>query len=374
MNDAEKFPGRLALQQRVLPRYRTAFVERLAEACGDGLYVFAGQPLEVEGIEPAASLQAAHLTQARNLCFRDPSSKLFLCWQKGFTRWLEETQPEALIVEANPRNLATRLAVRWMHRHAKPVVGWGLGAPPLAGALAALRRWERLSLLRSLDAVVAYSRRGAEQYRDLGLPTERVFVASNAVAPRPSQPPAEKNYVADYPLTVLFVGRLQERKRLDHLLVACAALPLEMQPRLLIAGDGPEREKLQALAGEVYPAAEFLGAKHGADLEPFFTAADLFVLPGTGGLAVQQAMAHALPVVVARGDGTQDDLVRPGNGWQIAPDDLEALKDALKLALSDSARLRRMGNEAYRVVAEEVNLEAMVRVFLDALRVVSGEK
>ena len=66
--------------------------------------------------------------------------------------------------------------------------------------------------------------------------------------------------------------------------------------------------------------------------------------------------------------------MRPENGWQIAPDDLQALKDALVLALSDPARLRRMGQEAYRVVAEEVNIEAMVRVFLDALRVVNGAK
>jgi len=84
-------------------------------------------------------------------------------------------------------------------------------------------------------------------------------------------------------------------------------------------------------------------------------------------LAVQQAMAHALPVIVARGDGTQDDLVRPENGWQIPPDDLGALKEALGLALSDPARLRRMGLEAYRLVADEVNLEAMVQVFKDAL-------
>jgi glycosyltransferase involved in cell wall biosynthesis len=79
-------------------------------------------------------------------------------------------------------------------------------------------------------------------------------------------------------------------------------------------------------------------------------------------------MAHALPVIVARGDGTQDDLVRPENGWQIPPDDLEALQEAMKLALSDPVRLRSMGKEAYRVVAEEVNIEVMVQVFLDALR------
>jgi glycosyltransferase involved in cell wall biosynthesis len=367
MNEVDKFPGKIALQQRVLPRYRAAFVEALAEACQGGLTVFAGQPLKVEGIEPAAGLKIARLTQAHNRCFRDPSSKFFLCWQVGFVNWLEENQPEALIVEANPRNLATRLAVRWMHQRGKPVVGWGLGAPPISGQLAAFRRWERLSLLRSLDALIAYSRRGAEQYRALGIPAERVFVASNATAPRPTAPPPKRPAKAG-PLTVLFTGRLQERKRLNHLLLACASLPPELQPRLIIVGEGPERASLQVLAAQVYPRAEFVGAQHGVDLEPFFEMADLFVLPGTGGLAVQEAMAHALPVIVARGDGTQDDLVRPENGWQVPPENLEALKEALHLALSDLARLRRMGREAYRVVAEEVNVEAMVRVFIDALR------
>jgi glycosyltransferase involved in cell wall biosynthesis len=366
MLDSKKIPGKVALQQRVLPSYRVAFVEALAGVCRGGLEIFAGQPLRVEGIEPAGGLQIAHLTQAYNRCFLDPSSKFFLCWQEGFVHWLKEIQPDALIIEANPRNLATRQAVRWMHRQGKPVVGWGLGAPPITGPLAALRRWERLSLLRSLDAVIAYSRRGAEQYRLLGIPGERVFVAANAAAPRPVQPPPEKLPPAGR-LTLLFVGRLQGRKRVDHLLLACASLPPELQPRLLIVGDGPARLSLQDLAGHLYPQAEFLGAKHGADLEPYFTEADLFVLPGTGGLAVQQALAYALPVIVARGDGTQDELVRPETGWQVQPDDPQALEKALLLALSDPARLRRMGREAYRVVAEEVNVEAMVSVFVEAL-------
>ncbi len=117
----------------------------------------------------------------------------------------------------------------------------------------------------------------------------------------------------------------------------------------------------------VYPPAEFRGARAGEELRPYFAAADLFVLPGTGGLAVQEAMAHGLPVVVAKGDGTQDDLVRPENGWQIAPEDHEALVRTLQLALSNAGRLRKMGAESYRIVAEQINLEAMVRVFVQAL-------
>ena len=92
--------------------------------------------------------------------------------------------------------------------------------------------------------------------------------------------------------------------------------------------------------------------------------ADLFVLPGTGGLAVQQAMAYGLPVIVAQGDGTQDDLVRPGNGWQVPPDDLPALQACLEAALADPARLRQMGAESYRIVRDEINVEQMVAVFV----------
>ncbi len=358
------FPGRLGLQQRVLPAYRAAFLDTLAEACQGGLSVFAGSPLAVEGIAPVYTLERAQLAQARNWNIKDPSSPLFLCWQGGMLRWLAEWQPEALVVEANPRYPVTRLAVRWMHRRGRPVIGWGLGAPPLSGRLAWLRRWERLSLLRSLDAVIAYSRTGAEQYRQLGLPAERVFVASNAADPAPKiPPPIRSSRFLESPI-ILFVGRLQNRKRVDLLLQACARLPVGLQPRLVIVGDGPARSEFEALAEQVYPRAEFVGARHGAELEPYFQAADLFVLPGTGGLAVQQAMARALPVIVAQGDGTQDDLVGPLNGWQVPPDDLEALTLTLLTALSDPIRLRQMGKESYRIVKEEVNVEAMVEVFV----------
>jgi glycosyltransferase involved in cell wall biosynthesis len=142
---------------------------------------------------------------------------------------------------------------------------------------------------------------------------------------------------------------------------------MEPRPRLIIIGDGPERERLESLAKRDYPSAEFTGAKHGAELKPYFTAADLFVLPGTGGLAVQEAMSYGLPIIVAKGDGTQDDLVRESNGWQIPPEDHAALVRTLRLALSDAGRLRTMGAASYRIVSEEINLEKMVEVFVQAL-------
>ncbi len=365
------FPGRVGLQQRVIPSYRGLFFETLAGTCRGGLSVFAGVPQAGEGIDSLDHLQFARLVRANNLALGDPGTAWFLSWQQGFLRWLTEWQPQVLIVEANPRYLATRRAISWMHRRGLKVIGWGLGAPPITGKLAGFRRWERMGFLSQLDAVIAYSSLGAQQYRAMGLPAEQVYTAVNAVEPAPRGAPLTKSTHADKRACLLFVGRLQPRKRLDLLLQACANLAPELQPELVIVGDGPARAEFQRTARQQYPGAVFAGEKHGAELESYYAAADLFVLPGTGGLAIQQAMAHGLPVIAARGDGTQDDLVRADNGWQVPPDDLAALTQALATALGARSRLEQMGEASYRIVAQEINVDKMVEVFVRALQDVS---
>ena len=359
------FNGRLGLLQRVLPSYRAPFFEALAASCTGGLEVFAGQPRASEAIATSQALQTAHLVPAKNIHILSTASPFYFCYQRGLIDWLETWNPDALILEANFRYLSSPAAIHWMRRRGRPVIAWGLGAPTARGPLA----WLRRAFLEQFDALISYSRRGAEQYAAClpHFPADKIFVAPNAATPAPDGPlPVRTQSFAAQPL-LLFVGRLQARKRLPALLKACATLPEQLKPRLVIVGDGPQAESLRAAAREIYPAAEFIGARHGPELAAFFQAADLFVLPGTGGLAVQQAMSYGLPVMVARGDGTQDDLVRPANGWQIPPDDEDALSATLLTALSDPARLRRMGAESYRIVADEINLQKMVTAFVDAL-------
>ena len=359
---SNSFAGRLALQQRVLPSYRVPFFDMLAQACDIGMSLFAGLPRADEGITNG-KLQIAKYVPAKNIHIIN--GYLYLCYQLGLIKWLENWNPDALIVEANPRYLATSSAINWMHTRGRKVIGWGLGAPPLSRALSGIRQARRIQFLNQFDALISYSQRGAGEYAALGFPREKIFVAPNAVSPRPSFPfPPRPLAFKDNPI-ILFVGRLQARKRVDDLLLACSQM--ESKPHLIIVGDGPERGHLKSLAKQVYPSAEFIGAKHGAELKPFFMEADLFVLPGTGGLAVQEAMSYGLPIIVAKGDGTQDDLVRESNGWQIAPDDYGALVHTMRLALSDVERLRTMGAESFRIVHEEINLEEMVEVFMQAL-------
>lgn len=369
MSAAARYPVRLGIQQRVLPDYRAPFFEALAAACEGGLSVFAGDARPQEGIQPAAGLAQARWHRARNLHLLH--GPLYMCWQPGLRGWLDSWNPDALILEPNPRYLAAAGAMRWMRRRGRPVLGWGLGAPPLHGPLHALRAAARARFLRRFDALIGYGSLAAEQYRQVGFPPERVFIAFNAAQAPPPAPPARLP-LAGRRARLLFVGRLQLRKRLDLLLAACAAL--DPPPELEIVGDGPARPALERLAAQVFPRARFAGAQHGADLEAAFARADLFVLPGTGGLAVQQAIGHALPVIVAEGDGTQRDLVRPENGWRIPAGDGAALAAALRQALSDPARLQRMGQASHRLATEEINIEAMVRSFVRALNSLARER
>lgn len=347
-----KFKGKLALQQRVLPSYRVPFFDLLASHCQNGMTLFAGDAQSEEMIARGKT-QVATLVEAKNIHLF--GGKFYFCYQKGFIKWLEESNPDALIVEANPRYLSTPAAVRWMHKRGRKVLAWGLGAPKQNNV------WKRFVF--QFDGLIAYSQRGADEYASLGFSRGKIFVAHNSVSSKPEA-------LGNTPLpidkaTILFVGRLQARKRIDSLIRACAEM--EANPNLMIVGDGPERENLQMLAKEVYPHTEFVGAKHGLELKPYFEKADLFVLPGTGGLAVQEAMSYGLPVIVAKGDGTQDDLVREENGWQIEPENFNALVLTLRSALSDVKRLRKMGQESFRIVSEEINIQKMVEVFLQAL-------
>lgn len=354
--------------QRVLPDYRAPFFEALASACTRRLSIFTGKPRAGEMVTPVTELKQAHLESGRNIHLL--GGRLYICIQIGLMKWLKEWDPDVLIVEANPRYLRTPAAVRWMHTRNRPVIGWGLGAPVIEGrgAVNTIRRHYREKFIRQFDSLITYSQIGAEEYMKLGFPQERVFVAHNAVTPRPTHPLPQRTLPdGEQPARVLFVGRLQARKQVGNLIEACARLPLVLQPELVIVGDGPARQRWETMAKNLYPSTSFTGALMGKTLEDQFLKADLFVLPGTGGLAIQQAMSYGLPVIAAEADGTQADLVRNENGWQVPPNDTKALQAALESALADIPTLRRMGAESYRIVDEEINLEKMVEVFIDAI-------
>jgi glycosyltransferase involved in cell wall biosynthesis len=173
-----------------------------------------------------------------------------------------------------------------------------------------LRQWDRLAADR-VDHFVAISqeiqRRIAKIYR-----RESTII----------YPPVDVgrfepvNQPDDY---YLFVGRLVPYRRLDLLIEAFNKL----QRPLLIAGDGRDRPKLEALAQD---NITFLGYAPDSDLPGLFARCRAFIFPGEEdfGIAPLQAMAAGRPVIAYAAGGALDTVI-PGTGALFAEQSVEAI-------------------------------------------------
>jgi glycosyltransferase involved in cell wall biosynthesis len=185
------------------------------------------------------------------------------------------------------------------------------------------------------------------------------------IAPRSSviwnsleQPPLSPAPPAQPP-RLLCLGRLYDFKRFDLALRAFAPLASSFPGvRLLIAGDGPERSRLEALAGRLglAPAVEFLGWVPPDDVPGLIRSATAVVIPSgveAFGLVALQAAQLARPVVATRVGGLPEVVMDGETGLLVEPGDLAALTTAIAALLSDPARARAMG-EAARLRARDV--------------------
>ena len=153
---------------------------------------------------------------------------------------------------------------------------------------------------------------------------------------------------ASRPLTIGIVKSLAPKYGVDLLLRAFAGLPNAC--RLLIVGDGPQRAELEALARELGIAArtEFTGAVAHAEVPAFLNRLDIYAAPSrldseSFGVAVIEASACALPVVVSDAGGLPE-VVRDGETGLIVPrDDVPALQAALMRLVLDPGLRDRLG-------------------------------
>jgi glycosyltransferase involved in cell wall biosynthesis len=76
----------------------------------------------------------------------------------------------------------------------------------------------------------------------------------------------------------------------------------------------------------------------------YFDAAEVYVLPGTGGLGINEAMAHSLPIISGYADGSADDLVIDGeNGYRLRENTVEELVDRIGKILDEPETAAKMG-------------------------------
>jgi len=165
--------------------------------------------------------------------------------------------------------------------------------------------------------------------------------AFRAPRPRPAAMTADR-------LNVLYVGRLEPRKGVDHLIRAMTDVHRRAPgAALVVVGDGPDRDALADLARTSRIEVEFVGRVDDDELPAYFQASDVVCAPATGGesfgVVLIEAMACAKPIVASRIEGYEALVGAAECGRLVAAGDAAALATAIVTLLADAGLRRACG-------------------------------
>ena len=170
---------------------------------------------------------------------------------------------------------------------------------------------------------------------------------------------------------VAAVGRLVPQKGFDVLLEAFARLDAP-EVDLLIAGDGPERRRLEALRERLGLGARvhLLGVMDRATVASLYRGARLVACPSRWEglpLVCLEAMASGRAVVASRVDGIPDAVSDGDTGLLVPPEDPVALAGALRTLLADGPRRERLGARGRALVCDELTWASVAERYLAVL-------
>jgi glycosyltransferase involved in cell wall biosynthesis len=221
------------------------------------------------------------------------------------------------------------------------------------------------------DGVIAVSARVRSAFLEHfpDYPERRLIVIENGIEAQASGGDEPLRALREGGRAVLYVAaRLDPVKDLGTLLRAFALARRGRNVVLAIAGDGPERSALTALARDLEIDADvhFLGFRD--DAARLYTGADVFVLSSlTEGLSLStlEAMAAGLPVVATRVGGNPELILDGETGLLVPPRDPEALAGAIGRVLDDAPLRARLGTAGRARAAERFSLRETTRRYLD---------
>ncbi len=222
--------------------------------------------------------------------------------------------------------------------------------PLLRKPLAAIKRKLLRYLYSKVDTFLTVGSRNEEYFVLFGVPADKLYRACflfddekvHQIAQAHSGQ-AHSGQAGDE-TTFLYVGRLVPIKNVDVLIRAFQKLRKDRPAvKLVIVGDGCERNSLEALAGQAADGIEFTGYLDLPEIAAHYGKASVFVLPShrePWGFVVCEAMAAGLPLIVTDFAGVTQDMVVEGvTGLAIPPGDI----DALQLAMSKLAGAEDLG-------------------------------
>jgi glycosyltransferase involved in cell wall biosynthesis len=243
-----------------------------------------------------------------------------------------------------------------------------------------------LTLLRKLiykvvDVNVDYIDDAFELLRTYGVDKRRIFITYNSPDTdqllKAAEEASQSELILPYKFNrIISVGRLVRWKRVDLLIKAVDILYANFDDvELIIIGAGPEENKLKQLSTEMglSEKVKFIGSIYDpVMLGKYYLTSSVFVQPGMGGLALNEAMCFGKPIICSICDGTEKKLVRQGyNGLYFKEGNENDLADKIKFLFSDPNLIKKMGVNSLSIIRTEVNINTIVHSYRKAFNFVN---
>ena len=285
-------------------------------------------------------------------------------------RSIEQFKPDLVVTHAVKSHFLIWRSGIWQRY---PWLGFHHGYTTTDLKMRAYNRLDRWSLPKATRLLTVCHAFALELAENTGVPVDQIMVQHNSV--RPSPPPnideveslKHRLGIADGDCVILTVGRLSREKAQADLLEAFKQL-LDRRPdigaRLVIVGDGPERQRLEA-------AVDVAGLKHRVSftgqvgkVNLYYALADVFALPshseGSPNV-VLEAMAANLPIVATEVGGVPEILVNNENALLVPPADPGAMAAGIWSIWTDKELARKLTGNAATLIATRFTPDNYVR-------------
>ena len=368
--------------QEYVPQYRAPFFEALherAERSGIEIVVACGRPREAQRLRGDA-VELNFLTSIKQREWKIFGRRVVV---RNIRAVIQDA--DLVILEQARRNLdAYRLLMR--RRSVKQVVAlWGHGRDYTheAGKVNQfLQHW----LTSKADWFFAYTEGGASAVSDRGFARSKITVVQNSIdtgelrrevgAVTAESKEAFRSERGLHGMTAIFIGALDESKRLAFLIDSAERVHRLLPAfRLLIAGDGPLRQEVEAWADQ-HAWLTFLGSVSGAQKANALAGSEILAMPGRVGLVAVDSFAARLPIVTTawKWHAPEFEYLTDGVTAVITDDTVESFAQAMCDTLSNPEQLNRLG-DACEFAATAFTIDAMADNFLAGIQaILKGER
>lgn len=357
----EKILTKVLIIQNLIPAYRIPFFEDLSRVYDVTVLFYAGNApkLNTENLRFIKSTRIKHIKS-----FHLTSGVLEIAQTNDIV---------VIMFDIWWLNLA--LLPFLLKKSKVKTILWGHGIGRTNGFKIAT--YLRKKIAQNADALIFYTLQAKEYFVEkTRISNEKCFVANNTIAvPNHGMSHAEKSYF-------LYLGRIQERKKLGELLSAYALLSNDIKSRysILLVGDGASAEvnklKIQTAELKIEGNVSFFPATYlNEEIKDYYSAAIASVSPGAVGLGIIHSFAFGVPLITNKNmlhgpefDNSNDQNSYLYNGTvERSEDRVFELRDQLKKVVENPLLLKQKSEMAYNTFLLKCSMTQMTQGFINAI-------